>query len=217
MAHPRLSSVAYGSVPVDNSRSLKTLAPIIAKNWAFPGCSACSYNVGTELSPMFCGLYPKMGGGDRAEETAPPSPLGPDNRQLVGASAAGVAATTTAMEARQRVLAAGIVAGRADMPLAIAGLIALEVVERLRSPRGQRAMVAVVRVKAIVYVAVKAMMTMKPGTGSNEEPSDKPVGAIVSIRCTVVGRIVEIPIGTGRRHSNADVHADLGRPVSCTA
>ena len=159
---------------------------------------------------MFCGLYPKMGGGDRAEETAPPSPLGPDNRQLVGASAAGVAAATTAMEARQRVLAAGIVAGRADMPLAIAGLIALEVVERLCSTRGQRAVVAVVRIKAVVYVAVEAVRAVEPRAGADKQavPAE-PVRAIVAVGRAVIRRVVEVSIRTHRRAANIDAETHL--------
>jgi hypothetical protein len=59
-------------------------------------------------------------------------------------------------------------AGSAFMALAIPCLVSVEVVELLLATLRQRSIVSVVRVKAVVYVAVKAMRTMKPGTGSNE-------------------------------------------------
>ena len=125
----------------------------------------------------------------------------------MGASAAGVAATTTAMEARQRVLAAGIVAGRADMPLAIAGLIALEVVELLRSTSRQRPVVPMVRVIPVVHMPMDPVRPVEPRPRSQEHTTHKPIRPVVPVWRAIIRRIVEVPIRAIRRAS--DVHHNL--------
>jgi hypothetical protein len=116
---------------------------------------------------------------------------------------------TAAAESGQGMLSACIVAGRACVTASIARLIAMEVVEGLRAVFGERSMVAVVRIVAVVDMAVKAVRAVEPGAGSDENSAVKPVGPIVAIGGTVIGSVVEVPIGAPWRHSNAD--ADLGR------
>jgi hypothetical protein len=70
-------------------------------------------------------------------------------------------------------------------------------------------MVAVMRVVAVVNVAEKAAVTMKPGAGTNKHSAHKPIGAVVAVRGTVIGSVVEVPIGAHGRHSN--VNGNLGR------
>jgi hypothetical protein len=103
-----------------------------------------------------------------------------------------------------------VMIGGTFVTLAIARLVSMKVVEWLLAALRQRSTVPVVRVKSVVDVTVEAMGTVKPWTCSYEQPADKPVGAIVAIRCAVVWCIVEVPIGTHRRHSNVDADGDLG-------
>jgi hypothetical protein len=57
------------------------------------------------------------------------------------------------------------------------------------------------RVEPVVDVAVKALSAVKPGAGSKEYASYKPIGAVVAIRRAVIGLIVEVSIGANRRRS----------------
>ena len=69
-----------------------------------------------------------------------------------------------------------IVGSVAYVALAIMRLVCLEVVELLCPARGQRSMVPVVRIVAIVDMAIKAVRTVEPGTGSNEHPAENQSG-----------------------------------------
>jgi hypothetical protein len=111
--------------------------------------------------------------------------------------------------------AARIMAGVAYMALSIPRLVPMEVVERLRTALRQRSMVALVRVVAVVDVAVEAAGAVKPRAGSNKHPASKPIGPIVAIRSAVIWLIVEVPIRAPRRHSDAD--GNLRRPQGYTA
>jgi hypothetical protein len=85
-------------------------------------------------------------------------------------------------------------------------LVSLEVVEALRSAPGHRSSVTVMRIKAVVDMAVKAVRAVKPGASSKKQPADKPIRPIVAVWSTVVWGIVEIPLRTYGRRS--DVYAD---------
>jgi hypothetical protein len=97
----------------------------------------------------------------------------------------------------------------------VAGFVSVEVVETLLSAARQRPMVAIMRVKTVVDVAVEAVRAVEPGSGSEKHPAVKPIGAIVAVGRAVIGSIVEVPIGADGFYSNAD--ADLGRPHGRTA
>jgi hypothetical protein len=85
-------------------------------------------------------------------------------------------------------------------------LVCLEVVEALRPALRHRSNVTVVRIKAVVDMAEKAVRAMKPGTSSKKHPAHKPIGPIVAVRSTVIWGIVEVPV---RAHgSRSDVYAD---------
>jgi hypothetical protein len=96
-------------------------------------------------------------------------------------------------------------------------LVCLEVVKALRPALRQRSSVTVMRIKAVVDMAVKAVMAVKPGASSNKHPASKPIGSVVAVRNTVIWRIVEVPIRT--HGSRPDVYADgnLGWRQGCTA
>jgi hypothetical protein len=74
-----------------------------------------------------------------------------------------------------------VVAGIAYVALTVARFVALEVVERLRPAFRHRSSVTMLRIVAVVDVAVKAARTMKPWTGSDEQPASKPVRTIVAV------------------------------------
>jgi hypothetical protein len=107
-------------------------------------------------------------------------------------------------------------AGIAYIASAIPRLVSLEVVEALSPTLGQRSSVAVMRIEAVVDMAVKAVAAVKPGASSKEYPADKPIGPVVAIRSTVIGGIVEVPVRTDG--SGSDVYADgnLGWCRRCT-
>ena len=92
-------------------------------------------------------------------------------------------------------LAGRLVIGVAYVAFAIAGFVALEVIEPLRSTAWERAVIAVVGIKAVVNMAVEAGVPVKPGAGADEDSAEKPVGAVVAV---------------GADWSDPDVDADLG-------
>ncbi len=117
---------------------------------------------------------------------------------------ATVLSTAAAVETRQRVFAAGIVAGRAHVAASIACFIALKVVELLRPAARQRTMIAVAWIVAVVDVAVKAAWSMEPRPCAEEDPSHKPVRPVVAVGRTIIGGIVEISVRADRRHTDLD-------------
>jgi len=121
-------------------------------------------------------------------------------------AAAGCAAAT---EAGQRVLTAAVMRRLTHMSTAVAGLVGAKVIEACGAARGERTMVAVMRVEAIVYVAVKAMRAVEPGTGSEEDAADKPVGTIVAVGSAVVGSVVKVAVGTNGRSADIDTDGYL--------
>ena len=110
------------------------------------------------------------------------------------------------------VFASTFVAGVAYVALPIPRLVGVEVVKALLPAPRQRPIVAVPRVKAVVDVAPKATMAVKPGTSSKKYSARKPVGPVVAVGSTVIGRIVEVPVGAHWLHSNADTDGNLGLP-----
>jgi hypothetical protein len=69
------------------------------------------------------------------------------------------------------VLGATIMRCVAYVALPVPRLICVEVVELLFPACRQRSMVAVMRIIAVVDVAVKAVRAVKPGAGSNKHPA----------------------------------------------
>jgi hypothetical protein len=98
------------------------------------------------------------------------------------------------------------VAGIAYVASPIPRFVSLEVVEALRTALRQRSSVSVMRIKAVVDMAEKAVRAVKPGASSKKHPANKPIGPIVAIRSTVVRGIIEVSIGAHGSHS--DVYAD---------
>jgi hypothetical protein len=117
----------------------------------------------------------------------------------------------------ERVFVPRIMAGLAHVTSPIARLVSLEVVEALRPMVRQRSNVAVVRIKAVIDMAVKAVRPVKPGASSKKHSAHKPIGPVVAVGSTIIRGIVEVPV---RAHgSRSDVYADrnLGWRHRCTA
>ena len=98
----------------------------------------------------------------------------------------------------------GLVACVAYVALSVSRLIPMEVAERLFSALRHRSCVAVMRIVAVIDVAVEAMRTMEPWAGSNENTASEPIGPVIAIGSAVIRGIVEIPVCAGRCHSNVN-------------
>jgi hypothetical protein len=66
------------------------------------------------------------------------------------------------------------------------------------------AIVAMLRVEVVVYMAMKVIGTVEPRSGANEDASAKPLWAIVSIGGAAVGSVVIVAVGTCRGNPDAD-------------
>ena len=116
-----------------------------------------------------------------------------------------------AVIAGEGVFTARIVAGWADVAAAIARLVAVEVVKRFSAAFGQRSAIAVMRIEAVVDMAVEVAGAAEPVTSANKHSVHKPIGPVVAVGRALIRRIVEVPIGTDRFRSKVDADGDLGR------
>jgi hypothetical protein len=71
------------------------------------------------------------------------------------------------------------------------------------------AVIAVLRMETVIYVAMEVGWAVKPWARPNEDTSYKPFRAIVSIGGAVVGRDIVVPVGTHRRNSDLDAYLSL--------
>jgi hypothetical protein len=134
-----------------------------------------------------------------------------------GAPLAVPPAMRTAPISGQCVFIPRFMASVAYIAAAIARFVSLEVVEALRSALRQRSNVTVMRIKAVVDMAVKTVTPVKPGTSPNKYPANKPVGPIVTVRSTVIRGVVEIPVRAYGSHSDVYADANLGGRYRCAA
>jgi hypothetical protein len=104
----------------------------------------------------------------------------------------------------QGVFTARVMAGVSYVASAIPCLVPVEMVELVLAATRQRPIVTVVRIKAVVDVAVKTVWAVKPGASAKKHPAHKPVGPIVAVGGAVIGSVVEVPVWAHRRHANAD-------------
>jgi hypothetical protein len=134
---------------------------------------------------------------------------------LLAVTTAAAVRGATAMESGESMFAASIMGRVAYVALPVPRFVCLEVVERLRPTLRERSSVSAMRIIAVVDVAVKAVMAVKPRTSSNEQPANEPIRPIVAVGSTVIWGIVEVPVGAHRCHSN--VNGNLGRRDGCAA
>ena len=109
------------------------------------------------------------------------------------------------------------VTGVAYVPSPISRLVCVEVVEALRPAFRQRSNVTVMRIKAVVDMAVKAARAVKPGASSKKHPLNKPIGPIIAVRSTIIWGIVEVPVRAHGSRSDVDADGNLGSRHGCTA
>ena len=110
----------------------------------------------------------------------------------------------SAMVAGQGVLSTGFVVAGTDVALTISSFIAVEVIEPLFAAAWERAVVAVMRVLAIVHVSVETVVAVEPRSGAKEHAADEPVGAVIPVGGTVVRSVIKVPVRTNGR--SADTH-----------
>jgi hypothetical protein len=111
----------------------------------------------------------------------------------------------------RRVFAAAVMAGVPDVASAIACFIGVETVECVLATLWQGSAVAMMRIIAIVYVAIETVMSMEPGAGTDKDAIREPIRPIVAIRGAIIRRVVEIAVRTIGLGANVDAYGDLGR------
>jgi hypothetical protein len=122
-----------------------------------------------------------------------------------------------AMISRQCVFTRSVMASIADVASPIPRLVSVEVIEALRPTLRQRSNVTMMRIKAVVDMAVEAVRAVKPGAGPKKHPADKPIGPVISVGSTVIWGIVEIPVRAYGSHSDVYADGNLGLRRRCTA
>jgi hypothetical protein len=80
----------------------------------------------------------------------------------------------------------------------------MEVIEGLVSTSREWTTVAVMRIEAVINVAVKVVGAVKPRAASDEDSSAEPLGPVVPVWGAVVWGIVEVTIRANRRCSDID-------------
>jgi hypothetical protein len=106
------------------------------------------------------------------------------------------------------VFAAPVMAGVTYMALRVPRLVCMELVERLLPTCRQRAAISVTRIVAVVHVAVKIAMSVKPGACADERPATEPIRPIISVGSTAIRSVVIVAIGACRL--NSDIDTNLG-------
>jgi hypothetical protein len=112
----------------------------------------------------------------------------------------------TATISRQGVFSGRIMASIAHVTSPVPRLVSPEVIEALCPTLRQRSNVTVMRIKAVVDMAVKAVTAVKPWPGSNKHAANKPIGPIITVGSAVIWGIVEVSVRAHGSHS--DVYAD---------
>jgi hypothetical protein len=137
------------------------------------------------------------------------------DRALAVPAATAVRRATAPAISRQGMFTAGVMASLAYVALSVSRLISLKVVEGLCPPSRQRSTVTMLRIVAVVDVAIKAVTAVEPGAGANKQPAHKPIRPIVAVGRTLIRDVVEVPVGAHRRYSNVD--GNLGWCQGCAA
>lgn len=72
-----------------------------------------------------------------------------------------------------------------------------------------RPVIPVPKIEAMIHVAMEALGAVEPGSGTDEYASAEPLGAVVAIGRTVIGRNFVIPVGALGRRPDIHTHRDL--------
>src|ERR1700685_1631688 len=70
------------------------------------------------------------------------------------------------------------------------------------------ALIAMLWVEAVVYVAMEVVGTVKPRAGADEDAASKPLRAVIAIRGAGIWCVIVVAVWAIRRYANVD--ADLG-------
>jgi hypothetical protein len=127
------------------------------------------------------------------------------------------AAVRTTPISREGVFSRPVMARVAYVASPIPRLISMEVVEALRPAIWQRSNVTVMRIEAVVNMAVKAVRAMKPGTSSKKHPANKPIGTVIAVRSAVIWGVVKVSVRAHGSHSDVYADGNLGARHRCTA
>jgi len=71
------------------------------------------------------------------------------------------------------------------------------------------AVIAMLGMEMVIYVAVEAGRAVKPRAGANEYATGKPLRAVVAVGGAVVRRDVIVAVGTFGRDADVDLHLSL--------
>ena len=71
------------------------------------------------------------------------------------------------------------------------------------------AVIAVLGMETVIYVAVEACSAMKPRASANEDAAGKPFWAVVAVGRAVVRRDIIVAVGTFRRDSDFNGYLSL--------
>lgn len=111
-----------------------------------------------------------------------------------------------------RVSAVFVFGAEIRMPMTVASLVAMEILNVTRmavrsevfAALGVIAMVSVVTIEVIVDVSPEAPVTVEPWTCTDEDAACEPLGPVVAIGSTFIRRVVEITVGTDWRRPDLD-------------
>lgn len=98
------------------------------------------------------------------------------------------------------------------MSLTVAHFVAVEtgvsVTDGMFSASGHVAVIAMIDVEVVIYVAMEAMWAVEPGACSDKDAAIEPFRPIIAVRGAVVGSVVIVSVRTNRR--GTDLDGDLG-------
>jgi len=77
------------------------------------------------------------------------------------------------------------------------------------------AVIAMLRMETVIYVASEVVSAVKPWANANEDATGKPFRAVVAVGGAVVRSNVVVTVGTFRRNSNVDGYLSLCFGSSC--
>ena len=99
---------------------------------------------------------------------------------------------------------------------AVAALVAFESGDLagmgIRSAMGGRgSLIAMLRVEVVIHAAMEVRGGVGPVTGADEVTASKPLGAIVTVWCAVIGSVVVLAVWARRFGAKVDADRHLSR------
>jgi hypothetical protein len=88
--------------------------------------------------------------------------------------------------------------------MSISCFVRVKVIERALSTFRDWSYITVMRIVAVIDVAVKVMATMEPGTGSDENTVNEPIRSIIAIGSTAIRLVVKVSVWAHRSRANVN-------------